>query len=106
VADKNILEAYMKKGKELGMEVRGVSDHGFIHSIYFRDPDGYVIELTNVANKTTNYFEHSKTEANAVLEGFMSSVRGIGNAKAIVNTNDWQARKAAAEKQAALASKL
>jgi catechol-2,3-dioxygenase len=23
-----------------------VSNHGFIHSIYFRDPNGYVIELT------------------------------------------------------------
>jgi len=23
-----------------------VSDHGFIDSIYFRDPNGYVIELT------------------------------------------------------------
>ena len=41
-----VLEAMMAKGKRLGMEVRGVSDHGFIDSIYFRDPDGYVIELT------------------------------------------------------------
>ena len=29
-----------------GIETRGVSDHGFIKSIYFRDPNGYVIELT------------------------------------------------------------
>lgn len=29
-----------------GRDVRGISDHGFIHSIYFRDPNGYVIELT------------------------------------------------------------
>lgn len=27
-------------------QTRGVSDHGFIHSIYFRDPSGYIIELT------------------------------------------------------------
>jgi catechol-2,3-dioxygenase len=40
------MQAMMAKGKELGMEVRGISDHGFIHSIYFRDPNGYVIELT------------------------------------------------------------
>ena len=33
------------KGEEAGIETRGVSDHGFIHSIYFRDPNGYVIEL-------------------------------------------------------------
>ena len=25
---------------------RGISDHGFISSIYFRDPNGYVVELT------------------------------------------------------------
>ena len=29
-----------------GIETRGVSDHDFIRSIYFRDPNGYVIELT------------------------------------------------------------
>ena len=34
------------EGKARGIETRGVSDHGFIHSIYFRDPNGYVIELT------------------------------------------------------------
>ena len=39
-------EAMFAKGKAAGMEVRGVSDHGFIDSIYFRDPNGYVIELT------------------------------------------------------------
>lgn len=38
--------AMLDKGKSLGMETRGVSDHDFIHSIYFRDPNGYVVELT------------------------------------------------------------
>jgi catechol 2,3-dioxygenase-like lactoylglutathione lyase family enzyme len=41
-----VLEQMMAKGKARGIETRGISDHGFIHSIYFRDPDGYVIELT------------------------------------------------------------
>jgi len=40
------LAPMMAKGKARGIETRGVSDHGFIHSIYFRDPNGYVIELT------------------------------------------------------------
>jgi catechol-2,3-dioxygenase len=26
--------------------VRGPVDHGFVRSIYFRDPNGYVVELT------------------------------------------------------------
>ncbi|MFI4976669.1 MAG: VOC family protein [Caulobacterales bacterium] len=40
------LKAMFAKGKAAGMDVRGVSDHGFIDSIYFRDPNGYVVELT------------------------------------------------------------
>jgi catechol 2,3-dioxygenase-like lactoylglutathione lyase family enzyme len=39
------LQAMLEKGKAAGIETRGVSDHGFIDSIYFRDPNGYVIEL-------------------------------------------------------------
>jgi catechol-2,3-dioxygenase len=41
-----VLEPMMAKGKAAGIETRGVADHHFIHSIYFRDPNGYVIELT------------------------------------------------------------
>ena len=44
--DNATLERMLAKAKAEGREVRGVSDHGFIHSIYFRDPNGYVIELT------------------------------------------------------------
>jgi catechol 2,3-dioxygenase-like lactoylglutathione lyase family enzyme len=39
------LKAMFEKGKAAGIETRGVSDHGFIDSIYFRDPNGYVLEL-------------------------------------------------------------
>ena len=44
--DPDVLQRFLAKGKAEGQEVRGVADHGFIHSIYFRDPNGYVIELT------------------------------------------------------------
>jgi catechol 2,3-dioxygenase-like lactoylglutathione lyase family enzyme len=40
------LDRMFEKGKKAGMETRGISDHQFIDSIYFRDPNGYVIELT------------------------------------------------------------
>jgi catechol 2,3-dioxygenase-like lactoylglutathione lyase family enzyme len=42
----DVLDAMLAKGKAEGREVRGISDHNFIRSIYFRDPNGYVIELT------------------------------------------------------------
>ena len=40
------LSSMLQKAKSRGIETRGVSNHGFIHSVYFRDPNGYVIELT------------------------------------------------------------
>ena len=43
--DAAVLPMMLAKGKATGIDTRGVSDHGFIHSIYFRDPNGYVIEL-------------------------------------------------------------
>ncbi|ROZ79842.1 VOC family protein [Ramlibacter sp. WS9] len=43
--DMPTLHDMLAKGKSAGIETRGISDHEFIHSIYFRDPNGYVIEL-------------------------------------------------------------
>jgi len=39
------LQPMLAKGRERGIECRGPSDHGMLDSIYFRDPNGYVIEL-------------------------------------------------------------
>ena len=41
-----VLKPMMEKGKAAGIETRGISDHHVIDSIYFRDPNGYVVELT------------------------------------------------------------
>jgi catechol 2,3-dioxygenase-like lactoylglutathione lyase family enzyme len=42
----DVLQEMFAKGKAAGIETRGVADHHLIDSIYFRDPNGYVIELT------------------------------------------------------------
>jgi catechol 2,3-dioxygenase-like lactoylglutathione lyase family enzyme len=44
--ERGVLEKKLAEGKSRGVESRGVADHKFINSIYFRDPNGYVIELT------------------------------------------------------------
>jgi catechol 2,3-dioxygenase-like lactoylglutathione lyase family enzyme len=44
--DAATLQTQFDKGKASGIDTRGIIDHGFLHSIYFRDPNGYVIELT------------------------------------------------------------
>lgn len=43
--DAALLPVMLARGKTQGIETRGVSHHGFIDSIYFRDPNGYVVEL-------------------------------------------------------------
>lgn len=53
------------EGKRRGIETRGVADHGFIHSIYFRDPNGYVIEL---ASKQANHDEEMDPALNGARE--------------------------------------
>jgi catechol 2,3-dioxygenase-like lactoylglutathione lyase family enzyme len=55
------LNQMMEKGRQAGIETRGISDHGFIHSIYFRDPNGYVIELTA---KLPNHSQETDPERN------------------------------------------
>ncbi len=42
----DVLQPMLEKGRAAGIETRGIADHEFIDSIYFRDPNGYVIELT------------------------------------------------------------
>ena len=44
--ERPVIDRMLAKGKAAGIETRGISNHGFIDSIYFRDPNGYVIELT------------------------------------------------------------
>ena len=56
-----VLLPMLEKGEAAGIETRGVSDHGFIDSIYFRDPNGYVIELTA---KRENHERHMDPKVN------------------------------------------
>ena len=53
VTEEDLKKLY-NKGLKLGIDTRGIIDHGFISSIYFRDPNGYVIELTYPKQKLDN----------------------------------------------------
>jgi catechol-2,3-dioxygenase len=41
-----VFDRMLDKARSEGVEVRGPVDHGFVRSIYMRDPNGYVVELT------------------------------------------------------------
>jgi catechol-2,3-dioxygenase len=44
--DERALEPMLTKARAAALEARGIADHHVIASIYLRDPNGYVIELT------------------------------------------------------------
>jgi catechol 2,3-dioxygenase-like lactoylglutathione lyase family enzyme len=62
------LLAMFEKGKQAGMETRGISDHHFIDSIYFRDPNGYVIELTCKRENHDEAMDPARNSARSTLE--------------------------------------
>ncbi len=72
--DDATLEEMFTKGKAAGIDTRGVTDHGFIRSIYFRDPNGYVIELaapTEAVSATSP--DERKRAARRALDSWQSS---------------------------------
>ena len=71
--DRPTLDSMMAKGKAAGIETRGVSNHGFIDSIYFRDPNGYVIELTTKLAGHDEAMDPKHNEARAKLDRWTAS---------------------------------
>jgi len=65
--DHDTLHQMFEKGKQAGIETRGISDHGFIDSIYFRDPNGYVIELAAPRPGHDEALDPSKNHAREAL---------------------------------------
>ena len=56
------------KAKDEGREIRGISDHKFIRSIYFRDPNGYVIELTAKTGAHDREMDPGRNKARTILD--------------------------------------
>jgi catechol 2,3-dioxygenase-like lactoylglutathione lyase family enzyme len=71
--DRPTLDAMFAKGKAAEVETRGVSNHGFIDSIYFRDPNGYVIELTCKREGHDAAMDPAHNEARAKLERWQAA---------------------------------
>jgi catechol 2,3-dioxygenase-like lactoylglutathione lyase family enzyme len=60
-------EVLLRKGRAEGREVRGPVDHGFICSVYFRDPNGYVIELTTPTARAAAAFDPARSRPHEIL---------------------------------------
>ena len=70
------LERMLEKGKQAGIETRGISDHGFIDSIYFRDPNGYVIELTARRDNHADAMDPARSKARQIVDAWQRDKAG------------------------------
>src|SRR5262244_2580612 len=73
--ERPVLEPMMAKARSAGVEVRGISDHRFIDSIYFRDPNGYVIELTAKRPGHDAAMDPAKSGARGKLDAWQAGKR-------------------------------
>jgi len=71
--DEAVLSDMLAKGKARGIETRGISEHEFVRSIYFRDPNGYVIELTAKTSEHARLMDPATNGARELLDRWQSS---------------------------------
>ena len=67
----SVLTEMFEKAKKNNIETRGISDHGFISSIYLRDPNGYVVELAAKNTDNQDNKDTSKQNPHKILEEWM-----------------------------------
>lgn len=70
--DMDTLHTMFETSKAEGRDVRGISDHGFVHSIYFRDPNGYVIELTAKVGGKEDMLDPAVNHAREILDNWQA----------------------------------
>lgn len=71
--DRDTLQNMFARGKAEGIETRGISDHDFIHSIYFRDPNGYVIELAAPTTSDEAPLDEARKSARQALDAWQDA---------------------------------
>ena len=76
--DPKTLDTMFAKGKAADIETRGISDHEFCRSIYFRDPNGYVIELTARVPEKEGMLNPKTNGARAKLDAWQAAKRKAG----------------------------
>lgn len=69
-SDAEEVERVKAAARAAGVEVRGPANHGFVTSTYFRDPNGYVVELAVKAPTHGDYVREAPDAAHAVLRAW------------------------------------
>lgn len=71
--DTPFLYEMLERGKAQGIDTRGVADHDMIESIYFRDPNGYVVELCSKQASHDKEMDPESNNARKKLNNWTSS---------------------------------
>lgn len=69
--------------EKAGIEVLGVTDHHFIQSIYFFDPNGLRLEVTT-RTETAEYMDAAKQKAHAALAEWTATKRSGSRASSVI----------------------
>jgi catechol 2,3-dioxygenase-like lactoylglutathione lyase family enzyme len=73
--DERTLQSMFEKGRAWNVVTRGISDHGMIRSIYFEDPNGYVVELTAKATSHDTAMDPLQNDARGILNRWQAARR-------------------------------
>lgn len=73
------LQAMRQRADDWGIAYRGPADHSFIDSIYFRDPNGYVVELTAKQAQHDDAVNPQLNGARAKLTRWTQAKRAAGH---------------------------
>ncbi|HEY1299552.1 MAG TPA: VOC family protein [Stellaceae bacterium] len=74
--ENDLFDRMLEKGRAQGIEVRGPVDHRFVRSIYFRDPNGYVIELSAPTGRDADIMDPAVSQPHRALARWQEAKGG------------------------------
>lgn len=66
--DAPTLKGYVERAEAMGVPVFGPAELEYLQSIYFRDPNGYIIELTRRTEGYDDGMDPTKNDARGILD--------------------------------------
>ena len=72
---RDALDTMLEKARTAGVEARGISTHDMIDSLYLRDPNGYVVELTAKRPEHDAIMDPARNGARARLDRWQAAKR-------------------------------
>jgi catechol 2,3-dioxygenase-like lactoylglutathione lyase family enzyme len=75
----DVFDRMLDKARSEGIEVRGPVDHGFVRSIYMRDPNGYIVELTASTGVHQEIMNPALSKPREALDRWQAAKAGHGH---------------------------